>query len=199
MPALPRLRPAPGIRVLRVYAMNDKQQGQDTEERQKLVESTNVDIQPINQDANFKISTERLARGHHWASIISSIIAVAALGFGLFQFSKTQEKQREILDFDREYKTISLFNEYNKTMKEASTKIDKDFPEMELWWVENIALLLAESIYKFNYQGWSTTIEWMLLRHKEFISVNRLDCETYNSDFVKLARKVIQGPVCKNE
>lgn len=66
--------------------------------------------------------TERLQRWSHIATISASIVAIAALIFGTYQFRCTQALQRENLDFERETKAVDLFIKYNDLKREASEK-----------------------------------------------------------------------------
>jgi hypothetical protein len=177
--------------------MNNEQQRLNTEERQEVTEKTNVDIQPPKQAETFKTPTVLLQRRSYWASIVSSSVATVALIAGLAQFLITQSKQQEAFNFDREYKTVSLYNEYAKLMREQSKNIMEETPEVNHW-IGNTVIFLAETIYKFN-SGWNESVKLMLLGHKDFIVAVRLDCNTYTKEFINFTRAVIQQEICKDE
>src|SRR5262249_13315213 len=90
-------------------------------------------------------------------TMVAAVVAILTLYFGFQQFSATQimqrqtlQLQREALNLDREYKTVNLFSDYTKLMREESAD-DKHI------WIGNTVIFIAEMIYKCHCD-WEETV-----------------------------------------
>jgi hypothetical protein len=122
------------------------------------------------------------------ATVVASIVAVAAIGFGYQQFSQGHE-------LERESKAVELFVKYNELMKETPSNAEPNF------WRDNLSVGIAESIFKLRRgdEGWEKTVRWMLSNHTEFLKREGLNCDTFDDDFEKVVNEEIKQDVCRHQ
>ncbi len=139
-----------------------------------------------------------------WATVIAAAVAVFTFYYGYQQFRQTQQAargtltlQRETLESDRESKAVELFIKYNELMLEP-TSSPKSPKRPSEFWRDNLALSIAESIFKLrrDEEGWRETVKWMLSKHAENLKKKGLDCSTYDPEFVKFVNQMMQKNVC---
>src|SRR5947209_2793557 len=126
------------------------------------------------------------------STIIAAFVAVFALWYGYQQFKETQKATRDTLglqvtaiDLSQESQAVDLFIKYNEAMKETRPTAksgDADF------WRVNLALSVAEAIFKLRKgdKGWMETVGWMLSQHTDSLKKDRLNCATYDEEFIKI-------------
>ena len=153
-----------------------------------------------------EIPTEKLKRGSYWATIIAAIIAILVFTVGLIQFSLTQSTQRETLriqreslEMDRQSKAVTLFNEYNKLQREISQ--EQIVSQETEFWYSNFSISLMESLFNLvgDDEGWRATIRWMVLVHKDSITKDGLDCDTFSPSFIEFVKITLKESVCVKE
>jgi hypothetical protein len=151
-------------------------------------------------DQHESSKAERLQRWSHIATITASIVAVAALIFGTYQFRCTQTLQRENLDFERETKAVDLFIKYNDLKREASERRAKESKEGTEW-QDNVLIGIAESIWDLRHEvpAWRKTVEWMLAEEDKSSKITDLGCDTYDRSFVEFARHAVGHEVCEKK
>ena len=158
------------------------------------------------------MSSTKLERGSYWATIVAAAVATLAFGFGYFQFSATQEAQRETLELERESQAVELFSKYNELMRDAQpnpgpspspspspspnpspSNTDPEF------WKNNLAVSIAESIFKLRREdeGWVETVGWMLQHHTKHLKERGLNCKTFDKDFIKFVNQEMGQDVCR--
>jgi hypothetical protein len=159
------------------------------------------------------MASERLQKLYSWATIqnlsslatiIAALVAMVAFGLGYKQFNETQQStrktlslQREALEMERESRAVDLFVKYNDLMREPRPKRMNRAPDADLW-RSNLAIGIAESIFRLRRsdEGWKNTVEWMISQHSKFLGRRRLNCQTYDSEFVSLITDAMGQDVC---
>jgi hypothetical protein len=142
----------------------------------------------------------------HWATIIAAVVAITTFYLGYQQFHQTQEATRQTLelqkqgiDLERESKAVELLLRYNEMMS-APPPAQKSGAANPYWQV-NIALSLAESIFilRKDDENWRATIAWMLSNHVEDLKKERLNCSTFDSQFIQFVNQVMKQNTCRDE
>lgn len=143
------------------------------------------------------MTPEKLTRLTNVSTIASAIItalgvivAVVTIVAGAIQFRKGQ-------DSEHESKAVDLFIKYDELMERAASSKVKDNPENS--WREYMAIGIAEAIFRLKRgdRGWENSVRGMVLDHKDFLKSHLMDCETYDSDFVKLVKEEAQADLCR--
>ena len=121
----------------------------------------------------------------HVATIVASVVAVAALIGGLWQFTLTQEATREAKAID----LYLRFNEINETLPEFATT--QDTPDK--FWRRNALVTITESVFRLTAPdpGWRETIEWMIQVQRPFLTSTRLNSRTYSQPFIRVMKTAI--------
>lgn len=145
-----------------------------------------------------------MERAAHISTIVASLVAILAFGFGLWQFTETQtltrvnlSLQAETLDHERESKALEFFLKFNELQKEIA---NKPLPKRgdAYFWHYNMLLTITESVYRLTRAdpGWQETVLWMLQVQSQFLESVPQGCRTFNADFVTLLRKAVPRLKC---
>jgi hypothetical protein len=143
--------------------------------------------------------SSKLVAWAHIATISSSLVAIAALAFGSYQFYETQKAQRESIALQKDAfehelyaKGIELLLKYNELMLQSSPSASKSKKKEEWYWTQNLAVSMLEALFTLTRGSteWEATVWWALQRHENFIRKNGLSCITYSSEFVTFLEKV---------
>lgn len=146
--------------------------------------------------------SSKLGAWAHIATIASSVVAIAALAFGSYQFYETQKAQRESialqkdsLEHERNAKAIELFVKYNELMLQPNASGSQIERKESRYWKQNLAVGLLESLFNLTRgsKEWEATVGWALERHGTFIRENRLSCMTYSGEFVAYLEKIFSA------
>jgi hypothetical protein len=145
-----------------------------------------------------------------WATILAAVVAAISFYFGYQQFRNTQQAtretlnlqrvtlnlQRESLDLDRDSKAVELLVKYNDLMSEADSRSGRARATNDFW-LDNSALLIAESIFKLRAEdeSWRGTVRWIVQNHPDSFK-HGLDCVTYDADFINFLSTVVKRNVC---
>jgi len=145
-----------------------------------------------------------MERAAHIATIIASLVAILAFGFGLSQFTDTQQLAREnlrlqaqALSHERESKAVELFLKFNELKKEVA---NKPLPKKggAAFWHHNMLLAITESVFKLTEgdAGWLETVSWMLEGQRPFLESAPQGCKTFADAFVVLMRHAAPRITC---
>ncbi len=157
------------------------------------------------------MASTRLESASYLATVISAAATVIASGaavltfyYGYQQFLETQQAsretlrlQRETLEQERDSQAVELLVKYNELMKEPPSNLESGVGAAEFW-RDNLALSIAESIYKLrrDEKGWEKTVKWMLLHHTDFIKNQRLNCDTFDDNFIEFVKQLVGQEIC---
>ena len=128
----------------------------------------------------------------------SSLVVVAAVVFGSYQFYETQKLQRESIAIqkdsfepERNAKAVELFVKYNELMMQPTTGVSKAAKREAWYWKENLAVSLLESLFNLTSgrQEWEAMVGWALEKHGRFIREQRLSCGAYTEQFISYVEK----------
>ena len=149
---------------------------------------------------------ESIERKAHAATITASLVAIAALLAGTYQFLKTQELtqenlrlQAETLSNDRETKAIEFFIKFNEIKKDLAGKSASGSEPAQDFWNHNLALTLTESVFRLTEgdPGWKKTTLWMLESQRPFLESVPQGCRTFSQNFRTLMQKVAPKLRCE--
>ena len=145
----------------------------------------------------------------HLAAIGASLAAVLVLSLGAYQFTQTQEAQREVIAAQKEAlrqersakavelnaKAVELFLKYNELMLQLNAPQPRNAKKENRYWKESLAINLLSSLYNLTRgdREWETTIAWALERHSRFVREQRLACGGYSDEFVRYLEKSLGG------
>ena len=142
-----------------------------------------------------------------FATVMVALVAAVTLIIGGYQFTKTQQMERKILDFqrktlqqEREKKAIELFLTFNEQQAELAAKPPPREGEAA-YWRYNALLAATEAIFKLTRgdKGWEETVSWMLKEPlRPFLLQTELNCWTFDPEFLDLMKKAAPGLKCKN-
>lgn len=143
------------------------------------------------------MTSTKLQNAANLATVIAMIITAVAFGYGIYQFKQTLNFQKETLEEERNAKAVELFIKYNEMMEEPRSGTGAVDDESQFW-RENRAISIAESIFNLRKTdpGWKATVNWMLSNHISHLKRTRLNCPTYDADFVKLANEQTKEDLC---
>lgn len=134
----------------------------------------------------------------HMVTMTSSLVVVAAVVFGSFQFYETQKLQRESIAIqkdafepERNAKAVELFVKYNELMMQPTPGVSRIAKREAWYWKENLAVSLLESLFNLTsgHQEWEAMVGWALEKHGRFIREQRLSCGAYTDQFVNYVEK----------
>lgn len=134
----------------------------------------------------------------HLVTMASSLVVVAAVVFGSYQFYETQRLQRESIAIqkdsfepERNAKAVELFVKYNELMMQPTTGVSKAAKREAWYWKENLAVSLLESLFNLTSgrQEWEAMVGWALEKHGRFIREQRLSCGAYTEQFIGYVEK----------
>ena len=134
----------------------------------------------------------------HLVTMASSLVVVAAVVFGSYQFYETQKLQRESIAIqkdsfepERNAKAVELFVKYNELMMQPTTGVSKAAKREAWYWKENLAVSLLESLFNLTSgrQEWEAMVGWALEKHGRFIREQRLSCGAYTEQFISYVEK----------
>lgn len=134
----------------------------------------------------------------HMVTMASSLVVVAAVVFGSYQFYETQKLQRESITIhkdafepERNAKAVALFVKYNELMMQPTTGVSRTAKREAWYWKENLAVGLLESLFNLTSgrQEWEAMVGWALEKHGRFIREQRLSCEAYTDQFIDYVEK----------
>jgi len=134
----------------------------------------------------------------HLVTMASSLVVVAAVVFGSYQFYETQKLQRESIAIqkdsfepERNAKAVELFVKYNELMMQPTTGVSKAAKREAWYWKENLAVSLLESLFNLTSgrQEWEAMVGWALEKHGRFIREQRLSCGAYTEQFINYVEK----------
>ena len=134
----------------------------------------------------------------HLVTMASSLVVVAAVVFGSYQFYETQKLQRESIAIqkdsfepERNAKAVELFVKYNELMMQPTTGVSKAAKREAWYWKENLAVSLLESLFNLTSgrQEWEAMVGWALEKHGRFIREQRLSCGAYTDQFISYVEK----------
>ena len=134
----------------------------------------------------------------HLVTMASSLVVVAAVVFGSYQFYETQTLQRESIAIqkdsfepERNAKAVELFVKYNELMMQPTTGVSKAAKREAWYWKENLAVSLLESLFNLTSgrQEWEAMVGWALEKHGRFIREQRLSCGAYTEQFINYVEK----------
>jgi hypothetical protein len=139
-----------------------------------------------------------MERAATFSTISASLVTIFAFCFGIWQFTETQKLtqenlrlQAETLDHERDSKAIELFLKFNELQREVA---NKPLPKRgdSYFWHHNMLLTITESVYRLTSPdpGWQETVFWMLKEQKRYIEAVPQGCQTFNTDFIKLMKKI---------
>ena len=103
----------------------------------------------------------------HLVTMASSLVVVAAVVFGSYQFYETQKLQRESIAIqkdsfepERNAKAVELFVKYNELMMQPTTGVSKAAKREAWYWKENLAVSLLESLFNLTSgrQEWEAMV-----------------------------------------
>ena len=149
---------------------------------------------------------ERIERRAHTATIAASLVAIASLVAGTYQFWRTQELtqenlrlQAETLSNDRETKAIEFFVKFNEIKKDLAGKPVPTSDSASDFWSHNLALSLTESVFRLTEgdPGWKKTILWMLESQRSFLEAVPQGCKTFSQNFRTLMQKTLPKLQCE--
>jgi len=153
-----------------------------------------------------------LERASFVASIVAAFATVAAIMVGSYQFVELEQR-------DRQTRAVDLFVKYNELQRDAANDAAANAARNEPLqqtspapsdpqgatavreqWRRNLALAISESIWMLRSDdaGWKNTVKWMLME-EEVRAPFRLDCSTFDAEFVEFARQSLKHPVCESE
>ena len=119
------------------------------------------------------------------ATIVASVVAVAALIGGLWQFKLTEETTREAKAID----LYLRFNEINGALPEYSTTRDPP----DAFWRRNALVTFTESVFRLTAPdpGWREKVDWMILVQRPFLTSTAVNRRTYSQPFVRVLETAI--------
>ena len=135
------------------------------------------------------------------ATVFAALIAAGSFYYGYLQVKETQQEAREVLelqqnsfDQERDSRAVDLFLKYNELMGQTNSRAES----IQNDWRENLAVSIAESVFRLRKDdsGWKETVAWMLSHHIEYLKKARLNCPSFDGDFVKLANEQAKEDLC---
>jgi hypothetical protein len=121
---------------------------------------------------------------------VGVIVSAIAIVMGSSQFQKSQAAADES-------RAVDLFIKYEEVMKERDAS-GASYNSPSNRWRGYLAIGIAEAIFKLQKgeKGWTKTVRGMVADHKEFLTTQGLDCDTFIVDFVELVNEVVETNVC---
>ncbi len=165
----------------------------------------------IDRISSAKLAAEKkpgrtiLERAANFGTIVASIVAISALGFGFHQFRATQiltrqtlELQQKVFRHERESKAIELtlkFNEIQHQMAASSRRLTEE----ALYWQRNFLVTITEAVFELMEDDpqWMATVSFLLQEQSTSLKKDGLQCRTFAPTFVAFANKTLGFNVCR--
>ncbi len=138
-------------------------------------------------------------RWARWASILATVVTVAALYFGVKTYTQTADAQSYALAVSLLQDYLRLAVEQPLLAKQAESP-DCNYPIDEGYeWFASHAILTAESIYNLENddKSWRETIASIVEDHRCYIFSPEFPCKEYDPEFIQFVEAQLNSKICE--